>query len=173
MATRSSRATSAERSAWRGRGWARQVEEREYLRAGRSTARERAPAGRRCWRHSAPLRGSCAIGRVEVGLRIGAHAHLHQPDNVFALSDRHSSLSLEVRFFRFHEQGQPRQAGLAPMFCFLMNLDSGYGHRAGASSDYSSRIKTAAAIVVVQRPRLSPTADCVMLLVRTILLEIR
>ena len=38
---------------------------------------------------------------------------------------------------------------------------------------YSSRIRTAAAIVVVHLPRLSPTADCVILLVRTILLEMR
>jgi hypothetical protein len=36
-----------------------------------------------------------------------------------------------------------------------------------------SRISTAAAIVVVHLPRRSPTADCVMLLVRTILLEMR
>ena len=38
---------------------------------------------------------------------------------------------------------------------------------------YSSRISTAAAMVVVHLPRLSPTADCVMLLVRTILFEMR
>ncbi len=38
---------------------------------------------------------------------------------------------------------------------------------------YSSRIRTAAAIVVVHSPRLSPTADWVTLLVRTILFEIR
>ena len=38
---------------------------------------------------------------------------------------------------------------------------------------YSSRISTAAAMVVVHLPRLSPTADCVTLLVRTILLEMR
>ena len=33
--------------------------------------------------------------------------------------------------------------------------------------------QTAAAMVVVHRPRLSPTADCVTLLVRTILFEMR
>jgi len=42
-----------------------------------------------------------------------------------------------------------------------------------ACNAYSSRISTAAAMVVVHSPRLSPTADCVMLLVRTILLEMR
>ena len=36
-----------------------------------------------------------------------------------------------------------------------------------------SKIKIAAAITVVQRPCLSPTADCVMFAVRTILLEMR
>jgi len=38
---------------------------------------------------------------------------------------------------------------------------------------YSSRIKTAAAIVVVHLAFLSPTALCVTLLVRTILFEMR
>ena len=38
--------------------------------------------------------------------------------------------------------------------------------------DYS-KIKIAAAITVVHKPRLSPTADCVTLAVRTILFEIR
>ena len=42
-----------------------------------------------------------------------------------------------------------------------------------ACNAYSSRISTAAAMVVVHRPRLSPTADWVTLLVRTILLEMR
>ena len=36
-----------------------------------------------------------------------------------------------------------------------------------------SKISTADAITVVQRPRLSPTADCVTLAVRTILFEMR
>src|SRR6185437_1748777 len=36
-----------------------------------------------------------------------------------------------------------------------------------------SKIKIAAAMVVVHRPRLSPTADCVTLAVRTILFEMR
>src|SRR5258708_16305630 len=36
-----------------------------------------------------------------------------------------------------------------------------------------SKIRIAAAMTVVQRPRLSPIAVCVMLVVRTILLEIR
>ena len=36
-----------------------------------------------------------------------------------------------------------------------------------------SKIVTAEAITVVQRPRLSPTADCVTFAVRTILLEMR
>ena len=36
-----------------------------------------------------------------------------------------------------------------------------------------SKIKTAEAITVVHKPRLSPTADCVTLAVRTILLEMR
>ena len=42
-----------------------------------------------------------------------------------------------------------------------------------ARQRYSSRISTAAAMVVVHLPRLSPTADWVTLLVRTILLEMR
>lgn len=37
----------------------------------------------------------------------------------------------------------------------------------------SSKIRIAAAIVVVQRPFLSPTADCVTFAVRTILSDIR
>ncbi len=51
---------------------------------------------------------------------------------------------------------------------------SGIGLLAAAGcAPYSSRISTAAAIVVVHSPRLSPIADCVTLLVRTILLEMR
>lgn len=38
---------------------------------------------------------------------------------------------------------------------------------------YYSKIKMAAAIVVVHRPRLSPMADCVTFAVRTILFEMR
>ena len=40
-------------------------------------------------------------------------------------------------------------------------------------SENQSNIKIAAAITVVHNPRLSPTADCVTLAVRTILFEIR
>ena len=49
----------------------------------------------------------------------------------------------------------------------------GWPKQSAACNAYSSRISTAAAIVVVHNPRLSPTADCVILLVRTILLEMR
>ena len=58
------------------------------------------------------------------------------------------------------QQGQPRQAELASNLLHTRHA-------------YSSRISTAAAMVVVHLPRLSPTADWVMLLVRTILLEMR
>lgn len=40
-------------------------------------------------------------------------------------------------------------------------------------SQSSSPINTAAVSTVVHNPRLSPTADCVIFIVRTILLEIR
>ena len=41
------------------------------------------------------------------------------------------------------------------------------------SAQSSSPIRMAAPRTVVQRPRLSPTADCVTFMVRTILLEMR
>jgi hypothetical protein len=45
--------------------------------------------------------------------------------------------------------------------------------RDAARSQLYSKIRMAAAIVVVQSPRLSPMADCVTFAVRTILLEMR
>jgi hypothetical protein len=74
------------------------------------------------------------------------------------------------------QQGQPRLAGLASIALdktlnsLPVEIDL---QRSAERSCYSSRINTAAAMVVVHSPRLSPTADCVTLLVRTILLEIR
>ena len=64
-------------------------------------------------------------------------------------------------------KANPARAELASESDFVP-LIAGY-----ARSVYSSRISTAAAMVVVHLPRLSPTADWVMLLVRTILLEMR
>ena len=46
-------------------------------------------------------------------------------------------------------------------------------HGLGPSQFNQSKMSTADAITVVQSPRLSPTADCVTLAVRTILFEIR
>jgi hypothetical protein len=43
----------------------------------------------------------------------------------------------------------------------------------GGPAQSSSASRIAAASTVVHRPRLSPTADCVMFMVRTILFEIR
>ncbi len=78
---------------------------------------------------------------------------------------------------RPRRQGQPRQAELAsnPLNRQLDRSSpaSNLIQRPAARSAYSSSISTAAAMVVVHLPRLSPTADWVKLLVRTILLEMR
>ncbi len=94
-----------------------------------------------------------ADGRGEVGLGIGPHSHLDQSNLVAALFDHEQQSS----FQGMKQQGQPR----------------GRSWPEKVVRPYTSRIRTAAAMVVVQSPRLSPTADCVMLLVRTILLEMR
>jgi len=99
-------------------------------------------------------------GRGEIGLGVGPHAHLHEPHVVFACIPHHSPGEPPKQSCLAMQQGQPRRAGLASE-----PLD-----RCGR---YSGMIRTAAAIVVVHSPFLSPTADWVMLLVRTILLEMR
>ena len=131
-------------------------------RAGRNTACGKARAGRRSARPAAPPRecGRARTSKFASGsapMRICTRATV----NLRAMVIRRLSILRHSRPWRT-QQGQPRQAELAlsswPPTCRPL---------------YSSRISTAAAIVVVHLPRLSPTADWVTLLVRTILLEMR
>ena len=83
-----------------------------------------------------------------------------------------------MRFVASHPFHTEREKDGARKFCGRRSkansaeAELAYLATAGCAP-YSSRISTAAAIVVVHSPRLSPIADCVTLLVRTILLEMR
>ena len=134
-----------------------QIEEAHDPRAGRSTACGKAPAGRRCSRPAAPPRECGAPRRRSSppGPRPCASAPARH-----CICVSSSSFAGQPPLPLPMQQGQPRRAGLA-------------SDRPLDAMPYSSRISTAAAIVVVHFPRLSPTADCVTLLVRTILLEMR
>ncbi len=95
------------------------------------------PAGTRCWRHGRCRFAHMRLCRGEVSLRIGAHAHLHQPDNLFALSDRHSSLNPEVDSSASCTRPTPA-SGIGPDVLLFANPDSATATRAGACGDYSS-----------------------------------
>jgi len=101
--------------------------------------------------------------RGQIRFRVRAHAHLHQPN--FVLACIHHGLLFTP--------------ALTSKLCFSIDTarptpTGGIGlHFSNSDDYYCSRISTAAAMVVVHSPFLSPTADCVMLLVRTILLEMR
>ena len=160
MTTRASRATSASF-----------VVEGPGIGSARSKRRRSSRWQKYCARNSsgrqtmfAPSRAAsrmCRTADGKIGLGIGPHAHLHQADVVFALC---------LPFVG----SVPSSRSALPSRCSKANPGRRDWPRSSAARDaYSSRISTAAAIVVVQRPRLSPTADCVTLLVRTILLEMR
>ena len=103
----------------------------------------------------------CATADCEIGLGIGSHPHLHQAYVIFA-----SVFHFDCMSFVAFKDAALTMARPTPSGGIGLNFNRD-------RSRYSSRISTAAAIVVVQSPRLSPTADCVTLLVRTILLEMR
>jgi hypothetical protein len=81
---------------------------------------------------------------------------------------KEDALKNNCRSYMSHCDNQGHENGLE-----MYGSGDPYDNRAGARRYYSSRMRTAAAMVVVHLPFLSPTALCVTLLVRTILFEMR
>ena len=157
MTTRASRATSARRGGTWSRNRLRQVEEANVLALAKIL-------GAKKLRQTDDVRSeSCSLSnmadrRLKVCVRVRPHPHLHKANVVFALVFHVGSEFFRIAFFWRCSKANPAQRDWPQKLRFTR---------------YSSRIRTAAAIVVVQSPRLSPTADWVTLLVRTILLEMR
>ena len=80
---------------------------------------------------------------------------------------------MQLSMFRFSPRSYacPVRAGVVLVSMVTSVVLAGGG--SGVLAQSSSPIIIAAASTVVHSPRLSPTADCVMFMVRTILLEIR
>ena len=157
--TRASRATSPSLVGGGPGNRLGQIEEAQCLRAGRNTGRERARAGRRCSRRGAPPRECGAIADAKFASGSGPMRICTRPTCICG------RFPCSTRFLCRHFRVDLRSKA---------NPDRrDWPQVARSCAAYSSRISTAAAMVVVHSPRLSPTADCVTLLVRTILLEMR
>src|ERR1700685_2304296 len=148
----------------------------EYPRVGRSTAPGKAPAGKQYLRPAAPPRAHAAPHPRSWPRGPGPCASAPAPPCICARSE--SSLRQPFLYISPPHAARPTPPigiGLkGPLHATMRCIHRTHAKSAACNANaYSSRIRTAAAIVVVQRPFLSPTADCVMLLVRTILLEMR
>ena len=93
-------------------------------------------------------RANAIDGGGEIRLRISAHAHLHKPHCEFACLRHELQDAPPPQPVRNGSKANPAKRNWPPQL-------------ARSRACYSSRISTAAAMVVVHSPRLSPTADCV------------
>src|SRR5258705_9888785 len=98
----------------------------------------------------------------------------HFPDRRF-LEEDDQGIANKIGLHVIPRSEAARNLSLISNLKFQMESRStiGYAPEGRETTQSSSPIMMAAASTVVHNPRLSPTADCVMFIVRTILLEIR